>query len=143
MKLEQLLNIVKENVELERKIFEFIDNYEGSGFGGKCGIFAIELNHYLGGIGEYYGAINKQIWELGEQWIGHVALKVGDSLYDSDGKIRDIEAFKAWGQVDEEGNEAELYNLTPEECYESEIINLSSLWGDRVEELIRTNTSCE
>lgn len=144
MKFEKLLKIVSEqsNDELHNKIIDFINSYEGEGFGGRCGKFAIDLNHFLGNIGIYYGAINKRIWELGEYWIGHVALEVDGTLYDIDGEISDLERFKSWGCVDEYSNEQELYNLSADECYESEIVNLTNLWGDRVEEKILENTNC-
>jgi hypothetical protein len=43
--------------------------------------------------------------------------------------------------VDEDGNEQDLYNLTSEECYEAEVINLSDIWGKDVEENIIDNTT--
>lgn len=144
MKYEKLLNLIQEKTDDEThdKIINFIESYEGRGFGGYCGKFAIDLNNFLGGIGIYYGAINTKIWELGDHWIGHVALKINNSLYDNDGEITDLESFKAWGCVDENGNEQELYNLSPEDCYESEIVNLSNLWKEQTEEKILEYTNC-
>jgi len=132
----------KTSENIHNKIIDFIEKYDGSGMGGDCGLFAIKLNNYLGNIGEYYAAINSQIWELGEYWLGHVGLMVDGSLYDIEGEVEDLEIFKSWGQVDEDGNEADLYNLSPEECYESEIINISEIWGNSVEDMIMNNTSC-
>lgn len=126
---------------LYKRAEKYINKYGGESFGGKCGIFAIGLKKHLG-EGEYIGAINKKIWELGEYWIGHVALKVRDKMFDGYGEIKDIEAFKAWGMVDEDGNEQDLYNLTVEECYEAEVVNLSDIWGKDVEEKIMDNTKC-
>lgn len=133
----------KTDDNMHNRIIEFIEQYDGSGFGGDCGIFAIKLNKFLGNIGEYYAAINPQIWALGEYWLGHVGLMIDGSLYDADGEVDDLERFKSWGQVDEDGNEAELYNLTPDECYESEVINISDLWGGEVENNIIENTKCD
>ena len=135
---KKILKTYNDNM-LYKKAKKYIGTYEGMSFGGKCGAFAIGLKKHLG-EGEYIGAVNKQIWALGEYWIGHVALKVRDKMFDGDGEIKDIEDFKAWGMVDEEGNEQDLYNLTVEECYEAEVVNLSDIWGDKAEERIIENT---
>jgi hypothetical protein len=127
--------------DIHNKIIDFIEGYENSGFAGDCGVFSIKLREYLG-YGEYYAAINPRIWELGEYWLGHVALMVDNTLYDVDGEIEDLERFKSWGQVDIDSNEADLYNLTEDECYESEIVNISHLWGNRVEDMIKEYTAC-
>jgi hypothetical protein len=140
MKTEE--ELIWESYTIENKIKNFIKEYSGRGFAGDCGKFAIALNKYLGGVGEYVAAINTQIWELGEYWLGHVVLKVDNKLYDIDGEITDIERLRSWGMIDPEDSTAELYNLSEEECYEAEVINLSELWGQNVEEKILDNT-CE
>ena len=85
-------NIITEKTDdnIHDRIIEFIEQYDGSGFGGDCGIFAIKLNKFLGNIGEYYAAINTQIWTLGEYWLGHVGLMIDGSLYDVDGEVDDL-----------------------------------------------------
>jgi len=121
---------------VKSKIYDFIENYEGHGFHGYCGKFAIDLNKVLGDIGEYFAAINVPISKLDGHWFGHVALKVDDVLYDIDGEINDIEKFRAWGMVDPYGSQADLYNLSEEECYEAEVVNLSKILGTNAETVI-------
>ena len=120
----------------EDKILQFNDDYDCSGVGGDCGNYAISLNKHLGGIGEYYGAINPHIWSTGDYWLGHVALKIDDTLFDLEQIYDDIERFKSWGQLDEQDDAVELYNLSTEDVYDSEAVNLSQIWGDDVERKI-------
>lgn len=144
MNLQQLLNIIEEQKDenLHNKIINFIRSYEDEGMNGLCGKFAIQLNHYLNNIGVYYAVINPIIWERGDNWLGHVALKVHDKLYDITGPINN-EIFSSFGRVEVGSDEQDLYNLTDDECYETEIVDLSNIWGEQVEEKILENTSCD
>jgi len=125
---------------MQNKIKSFIEKYQGSGFSGDCGNFAIALNHHLGNIGKYFAGINTKLWDLNVYFLGHVALKVNGVLYDING-VLDEEVLKSWGQVDECGDEQSMYNLTVEECYETEIVDLYALWGTKVENKIKYYTN--
>jgi hypothetical protein len=124
----------------DKLVAKFMRNYKGSGFSGDCGNFAIALNRYLGGIGEYLGAINSVLWKNGNHFIGHVALKVGNDIYDYDGKI-DFEDLRAWGMLDPEDPFTEEAGLTSAYCYEAEVISLSKEWGNDAERKIMEHLS--
>lgn len=117
----------------EEKILNIIASLtkENSGQSGDCGTFAIALKKKLG-YGNYVAGINSALWELGDYFLGHVALDINGVLYDSSGIITE-QTLKTYAELDPNGDEADLYNLSAEDCFNTEVVNLTELWGNRVE----------
>ena len=100
------------NNRLHNHIIDFIESYEGTGFGGDCLNFALELNRHIKGIGTFYLATNEKAWQHAlkmidkstnevywQPFIGHMVLEVKGSFYDVEGEVADLERVKSWGEL--------------------------------------------
>ena len=143
------LKILKEALDNDilNKIENFTDSFNKKfhGFGGNCGAFSIALNEFIGEVGEYHIVTNKHLWDNNHVFIGHVVLKVENSLFDADGET-EWERIETWGVIEysDSDNEdlIEEYNLSEEDCYDSILINLSKEKGSRAKKFIMDNTTC-
>jgi len=132
---------LNENIKSIQDPIKYISKVNINGTAGDCGLFAISFNKiFLNGKAKYIGAINKRLWELEEYYLGHVALLYGRKFYDYNGEMSKDE-LEAWGQLDESGSEVDLFNLTAEECYDADLVDLSNLWGNQVESKIEEHTN--
>ena len=105
---------------------------EYSGFGGTCGVKAIELNKKLfDGKGTYVAGLN-DFWLEEGRWVGHIAVKFKDKYYDASGEISE-EDLRSWGMTDPEDpdynfssnswwGEEDAYEASLHEVSESEIL---------------------
>jgi hypothetical protein len=97
-----------------------------NGWGGRCGQAAIELNHKIfNGKGKYIVAVNKFLWDFESEFIGHVAIKYNNQLWDADG-LTNMEKLESWGMVDEHDPDyTGKFGWTTESAYEVEIMEMT------------------
>jgi Uncharacterized low-complexity proteins len=100
-----------------------------SGFGGLCGVAAVEINNKVfKGKGTLVAALNKWWWKNFKRAIGHAAVKYRGKYYDAEG-LKDLEDIESWGMLDpgdpdyegSEENIAEWLGVDPDSAAEFEI----------------------
>lgn len=69
-------------------------------FGGECGKAAIAIRNVLFPEGKLVAAVNQAFWDEAGVMIGHVAVQVGNTYYDADGKEKEWDEIEHWGMLD-------------------------------------------
>lgn len=126
------------------KIIKIIHTANLKGFAGDCGETAIALNRVLfENKGTYVAAVNDYYWSNEYPFFGHVGVLYKGKIFDSTGVI-DKEAFRAWGMLDPEEEDA----LNPSRslgdwAYDASIIKIASSFDDAEKAVIEyTKSSC-
>ena len=94
--------------------------------GGYCGNTAIEINHKVfGGKGKYIGAANEFLFDFENEFVGHVAVKYNNQLWDTDGLIS-MDHLESWGQVDPtDSNYTGYFGWTEQDAYKVKIMEMT------------------
>jgi hypothetical protein len=96
------------------------------GWGGKCFEAAVKINQAVfNGKGTYLAACNRFMHEIEDQFIGHVVVKFGDDLWDTDG-LTEMDRLESWGMLDPHDSEySGILGWTEESAYEVKIMELT------------------
>lgn len=116
-------------------LLEILERAKLEGMGGRCGDVAIAINRVLFDFeGELVAAANRHLWDRG-QFAGHVAVRVGDDVWDAQGVWEDEpvpEDLLSWGMLDPEDPD---YGL-PTDAAAEDVIFLEDLSEDDVRAML-------
>lgn len=94
-----------------------------NGMGGHCFAMACAINNVLmNGQGQIVGSFNRAMNVRDNRLVGHVAVKLSDRYWDSDGVPKVLADIEHWGMLDPDDDE---YHLSPQEADDFEIISFT------------------